>query len=104
MWDLNRSTLRTAIRQLTEEGLIYSLQGSGTYVSPPKLERNLQDASSLTESVQRSGRVLSSVVLHADEIEDESGAPVEIANKVKAVLKIKTDLPLAPGDLLRKKI
>ena len=48
--------------------------------------------------------VLSRAVLHADEIEDESGAPVEIANKVKAVLKIKTDLPLAPGDLLRKKI
>lgn len=48
--------------------------------------------------------VLSRDVLHADEIEDESGAPVEIANKVKAVLKIKTDLPLAPGDLLRKKI
>ena len=48
--------------------------------------------------------VLSRAVLHADEIEDESGAPVEIANKVKAVLKIKTDLPLAPGDLLQKKI
>ena len=48
--------------------------------------------------------VLSRAVLHADEIEDESGAPVEIANRVKAVLKIKTDLPLAPGDLLRKKI
>lgn len=48
--------------------------------------------------------VLSRAVLHADEIEDESGAPVEIANKVKAVLKIKTDLPLAPGDLLRKRI
>lgn len=48
--------------------------------------------------------VLSRAVLHANEIEDESGAPVEIANKVKAVLKIKTDLPLAPGDLLRKKI
>ena len=48
--------------------------------------------------------VLSRAVLRADEIEDESGAPVEIANKVKAVLKIKTGLPLAPGDLLRKKI
>ena len=79
MWDLNRSTLRTAIRQLTEEGLIYSLQGSGTYVSPPKLERNLQDASSLTESVQRSGRVLSSVVLNASVMP----CPDHVAHRLK---------------------
>ena len=52
MWGLNRATLRTALRRLIELGRIYSLKGSGTYVAPPKLERNLQDAKSTTESVR----------------------------------------------------
>ena len=47
---------------------------------------------------------LRGAVLHADAIEDETGAPVEIANKVKAILRIPTDLPLEAGDLLRKRI
>jgi putative protease len=48
--------------------------------------------------------VLTNAVLHADEITDETGAPVGLAKRVKAILHIKTDLPLKPGDLLRKRI
>ena len=48
--------------------------------------------------------MLTNAVLHADEITDEAGAPVGLANRVKAILHIKTDLPLKPGDLLRKRI
>lgn len=33
MWDFNRSTLRSAIKQLILEGKIYNKNGSGTYVS-----------------------------------------------------------------------
>ncbi len=47
---------------------------------------------------------LTNAVLHADAITDETGAPIELANRVKAILHIKTDLPLKPGDLLRKQI
>lgn len=72
MWGVNRSTLRAAIRRLTEMGKLYSLKGSGTYVAPPKLERNLQDVKSTTESVRSSGhqlrtRVLESEVILADQ-------------------------------------
>ena len=63
MWGLNRSTLRTAIRRLTEEGWLYSVLGSGTFVAPPKLERDLQDARSLTETVRDAGRMIRSQVL-----------------------------------------
>ena len=48
--------------------------------------------------------VLRNAVLSADDITDADGAPVEVANKVKQILRIKTDLPLAPGDLLRLRI
>lgn len=44
---------------------------------------------------------LTNSVLYANEITDEQGETVEIANRVQQILRIKTDLPLAPGDLLR---
>ena len=46
---------------------------------------------------------LTNAVLYANEITDEQGNPVEVANRVQQILRIKTDLPLAPGDLLRIK-
>ncbi len=48
--------------------------------------------------------VLRNAILSADDITDADGAPVEVANKVKQILRIRTDLPLAPGDLLRLRI
>lgn len=69
MWGLNRTTLRTAIRRLIEMGRLYSLKGSGTYVAPPKLERNLQDAKSTTESVRGSGHKLRTRVLESQIVE-----------------------------------
>ena len=69
MWDLNRATLRAALRRLIDMGRIYSLKGSGTYVAPPKLERNLQDAKSTTESVRGAGHKLRTRVLEAQIVE-----------------------------------
>lgn len=69
MWGLNRATLRSALRRLIDMGRIYSLKGSGTYVAPPKLERNLQDAKSTTESVRGAGHKLRTRVLEAQIIE-----------------------------------
>ena len=72
MWGLNRATLRAALRRLIELGRIYSLKGSGTYVAPPKLERNLQDAKSTTESVRGAGHKLRTSVLEEDVISASS--------------------------------
>ena len=69
MWGLNRATLRAALRRLIELGRIYSLKGSGTYVAPPKLERNLQDAKSTAESVRGAGHKLRTWLLEENVIE-----------------------------------
>ncbi len=69
MWGLNRTTLRTAIRRLMERGVLYALKGSGTYVAAPRLERNLQDAKSTTESVRSAGRKLKTRLLERQVIE-----------------------------------
>ena len=47
--------------------------------------------------------VLTNAVLKADGITDENGEPVEIANRVQQILRIRTDLPLKAGDFLRIK-
>lgn len=79
MWGLNRTTLRTAIRRLIEMGRLYSLKGSGTYVAPPKLERNLQDAKSTTESVRGAGHKLRTRVLETQIVE----ASTYVAEKLR---------------------
>jgi putative protease len=61
-------------------------------------QRNRFEAGDALEVVSP---VLKNAVLHADSITDETGAPVTVANRVKQVLRVKTDLPLQPGDLLR---
>lgn len=71
-WNINRSTLRSAIKRLTEENILYSEVGSGTYVAPPKFRINLQDAKSTTESFKGTGNflwtdVVDSEMLKADE-------------------------------------
>ena len=48
--------------------------------------------------------MLTNAIMYANEITDENGEPVEIANRVQQILRIKTDLPLMSGDLLRIKV
>lgn len=42
--------------------------------------------------------------LNIDYMEDEKGEEIEVANQPKQILKIKINLPLEKGDILRKKI
>ena len=63
MWNFNRTTLRSAIKRLIVEGKLYNRKGSGTFVAPPKLERDLQDAMSVSEAVYLAGRVLETRLL-----------------------------------------
>ncbi|WP_334072603.1 GntR family transcriptional regulator [Paenibacillus sp. A14] len=65
----SRTTLRSAIKRLIIEGVIYSKRGAGTFVAPQKLARNLQDMESLSKSAMKAGKVLSTKVLYADIIE-----------------------------------
>ena len=63
LWNCNRSTLRKAIKQLILEGRIYNKNGSGTYVAPTKLMRNLQDARGFQQTAELAGRQVSTKVL-----------------------------------------
>jgi GntR family transcriptional regulator len=48
-------TVRQAINDLRDEGLLYKIRGKGVFVSQPKLERDLSELSSFTEKLIKRG-------------------------------------------------
>ncbi|MBY0146421.1 GntR family transcriptional regulator [Neobacillus niacini] len=78
----SRTTLRSAIKRLIMEGVVYSKRGAGTFVAPQKLVRNLQDMESLSKSAEEANKVLSTKVLFADIIECNK----ELSKRMKLTL------------------
>ncbi|GHU80431.1 GntR family transcriptional regulator [Spirochaetia bacterium] len=93
-WGFNRTTLRNAIRKLEAEGILYSRHGSGTFVTPPKLLRNLQDMESLYAVAERAQKTLRTTQLYAkvrnctQDIASELGLPPE--NQVFVLQRLRT--------------
>ena len=56
-------TVRQAINELRDEGFLYKVRGNGTFVSKPKLERDLSELTSLTEKLKDSGYNINRKVL-----------------------------------------
>jgi GntR family transcriptional regulator len=53
--DINRLTLRRALRILEVQGLLVRRQGSGTYIAAPKIERHADQLVPFTQGMQRRG-------------------------------------------------
>lgn len=55
--DVSRVTVRKAVAQLVQEGLLVQRHGSGTFVAPPKqrVEQSLSQLTSFTEDMARRG-------------------------------------------------
>lgn len=54
MWGVNRCTLRSAIAALTEQGIVYAVQGSGTRIAH-RFRRILQDLQGFSEYAAGAG-------------------------------------------------
>ncbi|RDU23843.1 GntR family transcriptional regulator [Anaerosacchariphilus polymeriproducens] len=93
MWELNRTTLRSAIRQLTLEGKIYSKNGSGTYVSKKKLMKNLQDVEGFYQTALKAGREISTKVISVEVCETSKGIgqkmELPLGHKLLRVIRIR---------------
>src|SRR5260370_27973747 len=52
MYSVSRTTVRKPLDHLTQEGLLYRIQGKGTFVAPPKLrERFVHQATDIYEDM-----------------------------------------------------
>jgi GntR family transcriptional regulator len=64
MYSVSRTTVRKALDHLTQEGLLYRIQGKGTFVAPPKLrERFVHQAGGIYEDMASRGITIRTQVL-----------------------------------------
>lgn len=54
-YNVSRTTIRQAIDYLERQGYIYREQGRGTFVSPQKLQKGIQELTSFSEDMLRRG-------------------------------------------------
>ena len=69
LWGLSRATLRTAMDRLERDGLLYSREGSGNYVAPPKYNRDLRGLLSMSQAAAVQGLAVSTQMLEGKAME-----------------------------------
>ena len=56
-FNVSRTTVRSALRELVNEGILYSKQGKGTFVAEPKMQHSLaRITTSFTNDIKSKGR------------------------------------------------
>ncbi|WP_120170465.1 GntR family transcriptional regulator [Thermohalobacter berrensis] len=79
-YNVSRVTVRQAIDTLVKEGLLYKIQGSGTYVKEAKIEHNIYTVQGFTEEMKKLNKEPVNEIL-----EFKMGEPEE---NVRKILKI----------------
>lgn len=98
---VSRMTVRQAINNLVNSGLLYREKGRGTYVANPKLEQPLMGLTSFTEDMRARGMEPSSKVLRFEKIvppfDIASDLLLEQGEEVFFVVRIRSanDKPMA---------
>jgi len=85
-FDVSRSTLRQALGELEERGLISRHQGRGTFVTRPRVQLPIIGVFSIRDAMEAYGMAMSTRVLNAEVIE--------------ASRQLASDLACLPGDAL----
>lgn len=67
-YQVSRVTVRRALQELTEEGLLERKQGKGTFVSVPRIHQDLRDIHSFHEVCRKNGTVPGTKVIRIREI------------------------------------
>jgi GntR family transcriptional regulator, mannosyl-D-glycerate transport/metabolism system repressor len=62
-FNVSRVTIRQAIKLLVDEGILYKVRGSGTYVKQPKIEHDIYRLQGFTEEMESLNHVPSNQVL-----------------------------------------
>lgn len=98
---VSRMTLRQAVTNLVNDGLLYREKGRGTFVAIPKVEQPLNGLTSFTEDMKARGMAPSNQLIEFKKIEPEADIAGELelqsGEKVFSVKRIRyaDDKPMA---------
>lgn len=90
IYNVSRTTIRQALDILTRQGYLYREHGRGTFVSPQKLQKGINDLTSFTEDMLKRGMKPSSSNLHLELVTPPPAVAVmlDIHDKSQKVYKI----------------
>jgi len=92
-YQVSKITVKQAIAQLAQEGLLYRHQGKGTFVCSPKIEQGPTQLASFSEQMRQRGQRPGGVLLSCEE--------TPASKKVAAQLRIPAGTPVIQIKRLR---
>jgi GntR family transcriptional regulator len=92
---VGRATVRKAVADLVQEGVLYTQQGRGTFTAPRRIETSLERPAGFTETMRRLGRRPSTQLLKAElagasafiagPLRLEVGAPIYVIERLRLI-------------------
>lgn len=93
MYEVSRITVRRAVNELVEQGLVEKKQGKGTFITKPKISRNMKKLQSFSEICEQIGvkpgaKMMENRLVEADE-DVAAGLGVEPGSSVVFVSRLR---------------
>ena len=85
LWNVSRSTLRQAVDELVENGILYRVMNKGVYVAEPRYPRDMAGVDAMVRDLIDQGHIVSKQIMKIEEIE----ASKQIARKLRVMLGTK---------------
>ncbi|NMB87970.1 MAG: GntR family transcriptional regulator [Chloroflexi bacterium] len=77
-WSVSRITVRNAIKELIRDGLVYSVQGKGTFIAEPKITNTLPGLTSMSHDIVRRGMRPGSRTIHLEILEADKNVAARL--------------------------